>query len=641
MSDHYNTPGVYIEEQTGPGVITGVGTSTAAFIGPAFSGSINEARYITSWDQFIAEYGRLDQDDRPEVYITTPRNFYMAHVVRGFFDNGGQFAYIVRIGTAGRAFFNLPDQGGTGNALHVKALKEGSDGDNITVEVKHSNLASGLEAARASANISNASGNLVIVNNAADFRPGDIITRNNTTERQAIERINYNTNEIFLSGNLTATYNSGTLRIANLQVGQRTFRLADTTGLHAGSVVTIKKGSTSETASAASVRDGFITLEQGLSNDYKLTGTAVTVESHEFILIFNASGATTESFDNLSMNRRHPRFYKSLVTSNHVTVSAGDLPTTSNPPDDRPAVVAATNLTGGKDDELAAIGSTEYQNGINALNLVDDVNFISIPDIQDSGLQNDLITHCLNKGDRFAILDAPQGLDPSAVLLHRKEVESERGFAALYYPWLEIRDPTSSNGERMLIPPSGHMAGIYARVDARGVHRAPANELVRGAPSLERVITHNQQAKLNQNGVNVIRILPGQARPVIWGARTTVRTDVTDWIYINKRRLMFYIEESIEEGIRWAVFAPNDLALWQQLKRTISEFLTRVWRDGALFGETAEKAFYVRIDETLNPQSARALGQLYIEIGVCAVAPAEFIIIRISLWDEGSEVAET
>ena len=641
MSHQYDTPGVYIEELTGPGVIAGVGTGTAGFIGPAFSGPINEARYITSWDQFMAEYGRLDSEGRPEVYVTAPRHFYLAHVVRGFFDNGGQFAYIVRVGTAKRAFFNLPDHGNTGTALHVKALKEGSGGDAIAVEVKHNSLASGLDVARASAAINNASGNIVVVDNAAEFRPGDIVTRNATTERQAIDRINYDTNEIFLSGNLTATYNSGTLRIADLQVGQSTFRLADTTGLHAGSVVTIKKTTTTETVSVASVRDGFITLETGLSNDYKLTGAAVTVTSHEFTLIFNAPGANAEPFGDLSMNRRHPRFYKNVVTSKLVTVSAGDPPTTSNPPDDRPAVVAATNLAGGEDDDLAAIGATEYQNGINALDIVDDVNFISIPDNQDFGIQNDLINHCLNKGDRIAILDASQGLDPSAVLLHRKEVESERGFAALYYPWLEIRDPTSNNGERLLIPPSGHMAGIFARVDARGVHRAPANELVRGALSLERVITHNQQAQLNREGVNVIRIFPNQARPVIWGARTTVRKDITDWRYINVRRLMLYIEESIEEGIRWAVFAPNNLALWQQLKRTISEFLTRVYRTGALFGETVEESFYVRIDETLNPPSVRALGQLYIEIGVRAVRPAEFIIIRISLWDGGSEVAET
>ena len=150
-----------------------------------------------------------------------------------------------------------------------------------------------------------------------------------------------------------------------------------------------------------------------------------------------------------------------------------------------------------------------------------------------------------------------------------------------------------------------------------------------------------KQAKLNLEGVNVIRVFPGEARPVIWGSRTTVSTDTTDWIYINVRRLMLYIEESLQKGIRWAVFEPNNLFLWQKLKRTITEFLTRVWRSGALFGAKPEEAFYVRIDEALNPDSVRALGRLYIEIGVRVSYPAEFIIIRIGLWDGGAEVSES
>jgi phage tail sheath protein FI len=163
---------------------------------------------------------------------------------------------------------------------------------------------------------------------------------------------------------------------------------------------------------------------------------------------------------------------------------------------------------------------------------------------------------------------------------------------------------------------------------------------VRGVLGLERRLSDGQQGPLNLKGINVLRIFQGSSTVVVWGARTTGDPDVTDWIYVNVRRLMLFIEESIEEGIRWAVFEPNNLALWQKLRRTINEFLTRVWRDGALFGESAEKAFYVRIDEALNPPSVRALGRLYIEIAVAPVRPAEFIIVRIGLWDGGSEVSE-
>jgi phage tail sheath protein FI len=193
----------------------------------------------------------------------------------------------------------------------------------------------------------------------------------------------------------------------------------------------------------------------------------------------------------------------------------------------------------------------------------------------------------------------------------------------------------------MTIPPSGAIAGVYARVDQEvGVHKAPANTDIRGVLGLEVRLSDRQQGPLNLKGVDVLRIFPGTAQVIVWGARTTGDPNVNDWIYVNVRRLMIYIEQSIEQGIRWAVFEPNGLPLWQKLKREINEFLTRVWHDGGLFGATADKAFYVRIDEALNPPSTRALGRLYIEIGVAVVRPAEFIIVRIGLWDGGAQISE-
>jgi phage tail sheath protein FI len=194
----------------------------------------------------------------------------------------------------------------------------------------------------------------------------------------------------------------------------------------------------------------------------------------------------------------------------------------------------------------------------------------------------------------------------------------------------------------MTIPPSGAIAGVYARVDQNpGVHKAPANTDVRGVLGLEVRLSDRQQGPLNLGGTNVLRIFPGTAQVVVWGARTTGDPNVTDWVYVNVRRLMIYIEQSIKVGIRPAVFQPNGIPLWNKLKHTITEFLTRVWKDGALFGATADKAFYVRIDEGLNPPSTRALGRLYIEIGVAPVRPAEFIIVRIGIWDGGAQISES
>jgi len=191
----------------------------------------------------------------------------------------------------------------------------------------------------------------------------------------------------------------------------------------------------------------------------------------------------------------------------------------------------------------------------------------------------------------------------------------------------------------VFVPPSGHMVGIYARSDAtRGVHKAPANEVVRGAVGIVRPLSSVDQGQLNPIGVNVIRVFAAGGRPVLWGARTTA-TD-RNWQYVNIRRLFLYLEESIQEGIGWAVFEPNDVALWQKLRRTITEFLTRAWRDGALFGRTREEAFYVTIDERLNPFSERALGRLTLEIGLNPTYPAEFIVVRIGIWPGGSEISE-
>jgi phage tail sheath protein FI len=154
------------------------------------------------------------------------------------------------------------------------------------------------------------------------------------------------------------------------------------------------------------------------------------------------------------------------------------------------------------------------------------------------------------------------------------------------------------------------------------------------------VLSDAQQGPLNLKGVDILRIFPGSSQVTVWGART-VDVAENDWLYINVRRLMIYIEQSIEEGLRWAVFEPNGIPLWQKVKRTVNEFLTRVWQSGALFGATADKAFYVRVDEGNNPPATRALGELHIEIGVAPVRPAEFIVVTIGLWDGGALISES
>jgi hypothetical protein len=182
------------------------------------------------------------------------------------------------------------------------------------------------------------------------------------------------------------------------------------------------------------------------------------------------------------------------------------------------------------------------------------------------------------------------------------------------------------------------MAGIWARNDSqRGVHKAPANEVVAGAIGLQYQTTHNEQAILNPAGINVIRSFPGRGIRV-WGART-ISSDPS-WRYLNVRRLFNYIEESLLLGTQWAVFEPNDMDLWERIKRDISAFLIRTWRDGALFGNTAAEAFYVKCDAENNPPETRDVGQLIVEVGIAPVKPAEFVIIRLSQWQSGGSASE-
>lgn len=263
---------------------------------------------------------------------------------------------------------------------------------------------------------------------------------------------------------------------------------------------------------------------------------------------------------------------------------------------------------------------------------IDEIAIIAVPGATDAAIQKKVYEHCEKLQDRFAILDAKQGADPKAEAISGQVGTSN--YAALYYPWLKVYDPLSNNNDH-LVPPSGHMAGIYARVDTeRGVHKAPANEIVRGALDLEKRLSKADHDGLNLSGINVIRQFDVGGSKVIkvWGARTLGGDANGEWKYVNVRRLFLFLRESIDEGTQWVVFEPNAPDLWGKITRNITAFLTNVWRQGALFGATPQEAFYVRCDASTNPPEVRDLGQVVTEIGVAVVKPAEFVIFRISQW---------
>jgi len=203
-------------------------------------------------------------------------------------------------------------------------------------------------------------------------------------------------------------------------------------------------------------------------------------------------------------------------------------------------------------------------------------------------------------------------------------------YGAYYFPWIQVYDPERGN---VYVPPSGHVAGVYARVDnERGVHKAPANEIVRGAIGPVQQITKGEQDLMNPKGINCVRSFVGRGVRV-WGART-LSSDPA-WRYINVRRLFNFVEKSIEQGPQWVVFEPNDQDLWAKIRRDIGAFLTGLWREGMLFGATPGEAFFVKCDAELNPSDVRDRGQLFIDVGLAPVKPAEFVIFRLSQFAGG------
>lgn len=278
--------------------------------------------------------------------------------------------------------------------------------------------------------------------------------------------------------------------------------------------------------------------------------------------------------------------------------------------------------------------------GVKLLELVDDVQIIAAPGSTDASVYGELEDQCVRKGDRFAILDSPAkvGALPEIMAGGAKRPK-DCVYAAFYYPRIrvppQLKNDSTDPAKPIWVAPSGHLAGVYARTDGtRGVHKAPANTPVMGALAVEHVLSDAEQNSLNQDGVDVIRAFV--EGPTVWGARTVTSNAGDPFLYVNVRRLTNYVERSLQRGLRFAVFEPNNLPLRQTITRSVRGFLDGVWRDGALFGATADEAYYVRFPEAFNTDAERAAGKLTIEIGIRVSYPAEFVIIRIGLLSQSA-----
>jgi phage tail sheath protein FI len=477
---------------------------------------------------------------------------------------------------------------------------------------------------------------VVEVDDATGFADDDHILVNG--REQVVGNLNAGNNTFEITPGLPAgdTLPAGTV-VRRLRAGNAandtTINMTAASRLYEGALIEFDNGTKKEVRTVDSVLGDTVTLSAGLAEVYfeghraRVIGISVRV--------LEPNGNIAEGFGPLRLRDdgttnfvvTHVNALSQLVrVRTRAGFSGSDL---TNFPTATTGIGAA--LSGG-DNRLDALTPEDFvgvdagsgnRTGIQALEDIDEISICMVPNVWSATVRSALITHCEVLKDRFAIVDPQDGLSIEGIRAFREPIDTR--YAALYYPWVVVRDPLSRRD--VGVAPSGHMAGIYARTDVeRGVHKAPANVVIRGISRIGQDVTKREQDMLNPRGINALRAFPNLGLRV-WGARTL--TSDMSWKYINVRRLFLMVEESIDEGTQWVVFEPNDEPLWARVRQSVSNFLLGVWRDGALAGATPDEAFYVICDMTTMTPTDLENGILICEIGIAPVFPAEFVVFRI------------
>lgn len=565
----YLSPGVYVEEfDSGAKPMEGVGTSTAGFIGIAERGPIEGLpQLITNFAEFKRIYGGYLSENEFGEYR------FLAYAVEHFFINGGARCYVSRVAPpdAKCAAAKVPNDNAV---VNITAKNPGVWGNNIRVVITPSSKAKTqiLEV------VENATGKKYVAKNAAGFNVGDIVKFTDGTD---------------------VVYN----RVVKNQ-------------------------------------DNILEFEEEFTVDVEDKGIVPTkiISTCEFTLEVKFDDIV-ETYENVSFNIQAANYVeKKLSKSDLIKVEfvgeATDIVSPFEMMSKKEDAIVTASFVGGSNGSASSISAADFigydngagkRSGIQSFLDNDVVSIMAVPGVVDPNVQLTLVAHCENLGSRFAVLDMPKDAKKvDDIIAHRNIFDSN--YAALYHPWLQVFDPLDK--KNLSIPPSGSIIGIYARSDnTRGVHKAPANEVVKACVGLDCQFNTGEQDILNPKGVNLIRAFPGMGIRV-WGARTA--SSDPSWKYINVRRLFIFIEESIKANTNWAVFEPNDEVLWVRVKRTIDVFLTGMWRNGSLAGSAPSEAFFVNIGRSTMSQDDIDNGRLVCVIGVAPVKPAEFVIFRIS-----------
>jgi len=565
----YLSPGVYVEEfDSGPTPMQGVGTSTAGFVGVAAKGPVSGAPVlVTGPADFARKFGGYLHESEFGDYR------FLAHAVNHFFINGGSRAFVMRVAPSDAKIAKASYQEGKEGIIDIEALNPGSWGNSVVITFEEANL----------------------------------------SKSQILE-----------------------------DLGSGRYKLKSATGFNVGDVIALSGEGDEQFSVIKNVAGDILTLETPFEGNVVDDGLLpkITVHTCELNVIVDLDG-DVEKYNGVSFNAISPSFIeKKMSKSEVVTLRAKPGEGAVAPIDVVKQVFGGEGdsikvmLAGGTDGTAAALSDDDFigkdegpgsRTGIQAFLDNTEVNIMAVPGIVSANVQLSLVSHCEKLGSRFAVLDMPMTAKTvTDIMQHRDIVDSD--YCAMYHPWLQVFDPADKKDT--FIPPSGSIMGIYARSDnSRGVHKAPANEVVANCTGL--FVNYNvaEQDLLNPKGVNLIRKFPG-AGIRVWGARTASSKPL--WKYINVRRLFIYLEESIKANTNWVVFEPNDTTLWARVRSSIETFLTGVWRNGALVGAAPSDAFFVDIGPNTMTKDDIDNGRLICVIGVAPVKPAEFVVFRIT-----------
>ena len=564
----YLSPGVYVEEfESGSKPMEGVGTSTAGFIGLSVKGPDKGIpQLVTNFADFRRKYGGYLSQAEFEDYR------FLAYAVEHFFINGGTRAFIMRV--------TPPD---------AKCAQSVSEQSVLTFTAKNPGKW----------------GNFIRV----------IVTPSSKAKTQILS--------------------------AEELVQGMVYKVKNAAGFQTGDIVAFSDGNEIQYNKISSVQDNLLSFTDAFSGD--VTDTEILPSKVIYTCEFNIEVKyedAVELYENVSLNIRSSCFIKNKMAKSDLLDVSVEIPepetlcSTFEMIAGKDKDILVIGMDGGSDGTKDALSASDFigtdngpgkRTGIQSFIDNDVVSIIAVPGVTDPNVQLSLVAHCEGLASRFAVLDMPRASQKiDDVVAHRNIFDSS--YAALYHPWIEIFDPLAK--KNTAIPPSGSVAGIFARSDnSRGVHKAPANETIRACVGLDCMYNKGEQDILNPKGVNLIRSFPGQGIRV-WGARTV--SSNPSWKYVNVRRLFIYLEESIKANTNWVVFEPNDELLWVRVKRTIDVFLNTVWRSGALAGGSPAEAFFVNVGRETMTQDDINNGRLICVIGVAPVKPAEFVIFRIT-----------